>query len=649
MINNGLMRVAAGSPAIKVADVDYNTQEIIKLIDEAISQEVSVLVLPELCITGYTCADLFFQEPLLSSSIEKLLQLKAYTKDKDILCVVGVPLQYKNALYNCAAVLLNGEILGIVPKTYIPNYNEFYEHRWFSSSETLTSDTITIDDEQIPFGSSILFRHSRYRDLCIGLELCEDLWSPLPPSTIHAINGATLILNPSASNDLVGKSSYRKSLVSSQSAKTITAYAYSSAGFGESTTDVVFGGHCLIYENGTKLQENKRFMLESTLICTDVDFDKLMADRIKMTTYSNHLAHQFPTDYTVVDFDMTIKKHKKIKRYIDPQPFVPSNIHKRSARCEEIFSIQTLGLAKRLTHIGCEKVVLGISGGLDSTLALLVCAMTYDLLGKDRKNIIGVTMPGFGTTDRTYNNAIDLMKHLGVSIKEISIKASCMQHFEDIGHDPDNHNITYENVQARERTQILMDLSNAVNGIVIGTGDLSEMALGWATYNGDHMAMYSVNTTIPKTLVRYLVQWITDYKVGENAKSVLMDILDTPVSPELLPPDKETGEIKQKTEEVVGPYELHDFFLYNMLRFGFSPIKIHRLAVHAFDGKYSAETIKHWMTVFYKRFFMHQFKRSCMPDGPKVGSICLSPRGDLRMPSDAVSKVWLDEVDRINS
>ena len=644
MINDGFVRVASASPVIKVADVDFNTNEIIKIIDEAISKNISILVMPELCITGYTCADLFFQEPLISKSLEKLISLKKYSIGKEILFTVGIPLKFKNALYNCAATICNGRILGIVAKTYIPNYNEFYEQRWFSSSETITNREIVIDGETIPFGSSILFQHRTFNDLSIGIEICEDLWSPLPPSTIHAINGATVILNPSASNDLVGKSSYRKSLVSSQSAKTITSYIYSSAGFGESTTDVVFSGHCLIYENGTKLKENERFKLESNLIYSDIDIEKLMADRIKMTSYSNHLTNHIKSEYEIVTFDLDIKKQNKLIRYINPQPFVPNNEKKRSNRCEEIFSIQTFGLAKRINHIGCEKVIVGISGGLDSTLALLVCAMTYDLLGKDRSNIIGVTMPGFGTTDRTYNNAISLMEHLGVTIKEISIKESCLIHFRDIGHDPDNHSTTYENVQARERTQILMDLSNELNGIVIGTGDLSEMALGWATYNGDHMAMYSVNTTIPKTLVRYLVQWITDYKVGENAKAVLSDILDTPVSPELLPPDKKTGKIKQKTEEVVGPYELHDFFLYNMLRFGFSPKKIYRLALQTFDEKYSSDTIKKWITTFYKRFFMHQFKRSCLPDGPKVGSICLSPRGDLRMPSDAVSKLWLDEI-----
>ncbi|WP_458784425.1 NAD(+) synthase [Vallitalea sediminicola] len=647
-MNDGYVRVASASPVIKVADVDFNTNEIIKLIDDAVDKDVSVLVLPELCITGYTCADLFFQEPLIRTSMEKLVYLKKYSLGKDILFVVGVPIKYKNSLYNCAAAISNGKILGIVPKTYIPNYNEFYEHRWFSSSETITNDKIVIDSEEIPFGSSILFRHNEYEDLCIGIEICEDLWSPLPPSTVHAINGATIILNPSASNELVGKSSYRKALVSSQSAKTITSYVYSSSGFGESTTDVVFSGHCLIYENGSKLKENNRFMLESTLIYSDIDIDKLMADRIKMTSYSNHLTNRFDSEYMVIPFDLPLKERKNIDRFIDPQPFVPNNEEKRSKRCEEIFSIQTLGLAKRIMHIGCEKVIIGISGGLDSTLALLVCAMTYDLLGRDRKNIIGVTMPGFGTTDRTYNNAISLMNHLGVTIKEISIKQSCLVHFEDIGHDPEDHSTTYENVQARERTQVLMDLSNKLNGIVIGTGDLSEMALGWATYNGDHMAMYSVNTTIPKTLVRYLVKWITEYKVGENAKAVLMDILDTPVSPELLPPDKKTGKIKQKTEEVVGPYELHDFFLYNMLRFGFSPKKIYRLALQAFNNQYTGETIKKWITTFYKRFFMHQFKRSCMPDGPKVGSICLSPRGDLRMPSDAVSKIWFEEINDID-
>lgn len=645
MLNHGFIRVASASPLIKVADVDYNTTEIIKLITNAEQNKISVLVFPELCITGYTCGDLFFQNALLEKCLDSILELKEFSKGKDIIFVVGSPIKFKNSLYNCAVTISNGKILGIVPKLFLPNYSEFYEERWFASPENFEPTEITIDNEIIPFGIGLLFQHQKYTDLCIGMEICEDLWTPLPPSTIHTLNGATIILNLSASNDLVGKDTYRKSLISQQSARTISSYVYSSCGFGESTTDVVFDGHCMIYENGTLLGESDRFNIDSKLIYADVDVNRLVNDRTKMTTFNNPHGTQ-TYNYKIIPFNISIDEYT-IERSIDQTPFVPSSLKARSERCEEIFSIQTFGLAKRLSHIGCDKVVVGISGGLDSTLALLVCAMTYDLLKKDRKNIIGVTMPGFGTTDRTYNNAIALMNYLGITIKEISIKDACIQHFKDIDHDVEIHDLTYENSQARERTQILMDIATKEKGFVVGTGDLSELALGWATYNGDHMSMYAVNSSIPKTLVRYLVNWVANNKVNAQTKEILLDILDTPVSPELLPPDHH-GKIAQKTEEVVGPYELHDFFLYYLIRFGFSPSKIAYLAKESFKNKYSNETIIKWLTIFYKRFFSQQFKRSCIPDGPKVGSICLSPRGDWRMPSDAVSKLWLDEVSKLS-
>ncbi len=533
----------------------------------------------------------------------------------------------------------------MVPKTFLPTYNEFYEHRWFGSARDLIDQDIIIDGAIVPVGTDLIFSHSEIDALKIGIEICEDLWTPLPPSTLLALNGATLIVNPSASNELVSKIDYRKQLLSSQSAKIISAYIYASAGFGESTTDVVYGGHCLIYENGSLLKENKRFQLKSNHIFADIDLEKLINDRIKMTTFRDSLKHVKEAIYREINFELELPVYD-INRYIDAHPFVPSNKGDRDLRCEEIFSIQTAGLAKRLSHIGCPKVVIGVSGGLDSTLALLVCLKTYAILGKNPKDILAVTMPGFGTTNRTYHNAIALISKTGATLKEISIKAACLQHFEDIGQDPLLHDITYENVQARERTQILMDLANKENGIVIGTGDLSELALGWATYNGDHMSMYGVNTSIPKSLVRYLVDWVASTASDEETLHVLKDILLTPVSPELLPPDGD-GNIAQKTEEVVGPYELHDFFLFNMLRNGFMPKKILFLAERAFNGVYTKETLLKWLKIFYKRFFSQQFKRSCMPDGPKVGSICLSPRGDFRMPSDADCSGWLKELEEV--
>jgi NAD+ synthase (glutamine-hydrolysing) len=646
MKNNGFVRVASAMPAIKVADCQYNTNQIIKLIDDIYKDKASLIVFPELAITGYTCGDLFFQQRLLADAKECLIAIKHHSKEKDAVIIVGLPLVVGNNLFNVAAVICKGSILGFIPKSFLPNYNEFYEQRWFSSANLLLDDEIIFDNEIIPIGTNIIFSHQQYDLFKIGVEICEDLWTPIPPSTYHALNGAMIMANLSASNDLVGKSGYRKSLLANQSARLLSAYIYASSGFGESTTDIVFGGHQLIYENGSLLKENTRFSFESNYLIADVDLDRLKTDRLKMTSYGDSNLQVHNISYREVYFDLDLPSIQ-VNRFVDKHPFVPSETHKRAMRCEEIFSIQTTALAKRLTHINCKHVVIGLSGGLDSTLALLVCVKTFDLLNIPRKNIICVTMPGFGTTDRTYQNALSLGKGLQTTLREIPIAKACELHFESIGHDINIHDITYENTQARERTQILMDLSNKENGIVIGTGDLSELALGWATYNGDHMSMYGVNVSIPKTLVRYLVEYVmlTDSFIA--TKEVLQDILLTPVSPELLPPDK-GGKIAQKTEEVVGPYELHDFFLYNMLRFGYTPTKVYMLAKLAFKDDYDDGTILKWLKIFYKRFFAQQFKRSCMPDGPKVGSICLSPRGDLRMPSDAVASSWLNEIEHIS-
>lgn len=639
---NQFIRVGAATFKSKVADCEHNTNKIIEQMEEAIDKNISILVFPELSITSYTCQDLFMQSSLQSSVLSQLARLKRATNGQNIVIIVGAPLALGNSLYNCGIVISKGSILGISVKEYIPNYNEFYEKRWFASGSQLHNTSILIAGDYVPIGINLLYQHILFPELTFGIEICEDLWTPTPPSGPMALNGATLIFNPSASNDLVGKNDYRKSLVSSQSARTISAYIYASSGFGESTTDLVFGGQCLIYENGTPLSMNERFLLDDKLIYADIDIERLVSDRRKMVTY-NDAQNTNLNSFKICSFDIHLKEYT-IKRFISPHPFVPSNKDERDKHCEEIFSIQTYGLAKRLDHIHSNTVVIGISGGLDSTLALLVCTKTFDLLGLDRKNIICITMPGFGTTDRTYNNACSLIEYLNCGFKEISITKACQQHFLDIDHDPELHNITYENTQARERTQILMDYANKVGGLVIGTGDLSELALGWATYNGDHMSMYAVNTSIPKTLIRYLVDWVANTQVSIQAKSVLMDVLKTPVSPELLPPDKD-GKIKQKTEEVIGPYELHDFFLYYLVRFGFPPKKIYQLALLAFNDTYEPSTMKKWLKLFIKRFFSQQFKRSCMPDGPKVGSINLSPRGDWRMPSDAVSKLWIEEVD----
>lgn len=640
-----LARVAAATPLLKVANCQYNKESIIKSIEDIQKNNPDIILFPELSITGYTCGDLFFQKSLLKEAEQCIEEICELSINFECLIVLGAPISYNYSIYNCAIVINKGNILGIVPKSHLPNYNEFYEKRWFASGSLLNGiRETTYCGQLVDFGTDILFKHESMEELTVAVEICEDLWAPIPPSSYHCEYGATLILNPSASDELVGKSEYRKKLVEQQSARCISGYVYTSCGYGESTTDLVYGGHSMICENGRTLVESQRFSYENSYIIHDIDLDCIVYDRLKTNSFRDDTKGA-RMDYVTKTF-FTKNNSEEFLRIINPYPFVPGNIQDRNTRCEEIFNIQTMGLSKRIQHIGSNSMVVGISGGLDSTLALLVCVKTCDNLRIHRSNITAITMPGFGTTDRTYTNAINLMKDLGVTIREISISDAVLKHFSDIGHDKNVHNITYENSQARERTQILMDIANQTNGIVVGTGDLSELALGWATYNGDHMSMYGVNVGIPKTLVRYLIQWIADYSIDGKAKETLYDILDTPVSPELLPPD-EMGNIKQKTEEVVGPYELHDFFLFNVVRYGYNPSKIYYYAVTAFQGKYDNNTILKWMKNFYKRFFTQQFKRSCIPDGPKVGSISLSPRGDWRMPSDASYEIWMKELDNI--
>jgi NAD+ synthase (glutamine-hydrolysing) len=623
-MNYGMIRVAAASLKLKVANPSYNKEEIKKAIDKAVDENVKILVTPELSITGYTCADLFFTRALQDSAEEALLDIKNYTEGKNIIVVVGSILKAKNKLYNCAFVLLNGEIINIVPKINIANYNEFYEKRWFASGEQ-----IQCGDFVEKYGVNVSTTQIiEVGDARIGIELCEDLWVPNPPSSNLALNGANIILNLSASDEYVSKAQYRRDLIANQSARCISAYVYAGASVYESTTDVVFSGATVIAENGAILAEGKRFSRDNVITIADVDVEKLNTLREKNMSFESDFNNCF-----VENFEFSNDNNDLKYRYVDPHPFVPSDKNEVKERCQEIFAIQASGLAKRLEHVGSKGCVIGISGGLDSTLALLVAVEAMKLLGKSNSDIIGITMPGFGTTDRTYNNAIDLMKSLGVTIKEISIKDACVQHMSDIEHNPDIKDITYENTQARERTQILFDMANKHGCLLVGTGDLSELAMGWCTYNGDHMSMYGVNASVPKTLVRYLVDYVASVS-DENTKSILLDVLDTPVSPELLPPD-ENGKIAQKTEDNIGPYELHDFFLYNFVRFGFTKEKLSALAVKAFDGKYDKQTIDKWLNVFIKRFFISQFKRSCIPDSPKVGSVSLSPRGDWRMPSDA--------------
>lgn len=625
-INYGFVRIAAAVPELKVSDILFNTEKIIELIHVAEENRTQVVCFPELCITGYTCADLFFQQQLQEEVLKALSEIQMATLSVSCAVIVGAPLRFRNRLFNTAVVLQKGRIIGIVPKTFLPNHGEFYEKRWFVSGKNFHGQTIVCNEQEVPFGVDLIFFSPSFS---FGIEICEDLWAPLPPSTELCMAGAEIIFNPSASNELIGKHEYRLQLIEQQSARCHAGYVYSSSGMYESTTDLVFSGSAVIAENGKILETSKRFSLDSQLIFNEIDVDILRYERMHNSNFGEDALQQ---TYRKIEMQGQPLEQKEIKRTVSPYPFVPP-VSKREESCSEIFSIQTSGLAKRWLHTQAKSLIVGISGGLDSTLALLVCVKTADKLGFDRKTVIGVTMPGFGTTNRTYGNALNLMKSLEITGLEISIKEACLQHFKDIGHDPDVHDVIFENTQARERTQILMDLANKYNGLVIGTGDLSELALGWATYNGDHMSMYAVNSGIPKTLVRYLVEYVAQ-SMEEKTKTILEDILKTPVSPELLPAD-EYGEIHQKTEDLVGPYELHDFFLYYFVRFGFSPKKILFLAQKAFGDKYSEAILRKWLKVFLRRFYSQQFKRSCMPDGPKVGSINLSPRGDWRMPSDA--------------
>ena len=642
-MNYGFVKVAAAVPLVQVADCFYNIEKIEGLMRQASEKGVQIIAFPELSVTGYTCLDLFAQQTLLNGAEAALLQLVSNTADLDILTIVGVPLRTENRLINAAVVFQKGAIRGVVPKTYLPNYKEFQEQRWFTSATELRESTISIGKEEYPMGSHLLFRSGR---LTAGIEICEDLWVPVPPSSLLTMEGANIIFNLSASNELIGKHAYLRSLICQQSARCMAGYVYASSGFGESSTDLVFAGNGIIAENGNLLAESPRFTMEEQLVISEIDIETLQNDRQVNTSFMYGTSGLPKEKAQVVDFQVRIPDGFSLTRPVDPHPFTPSG-EALKERCEEIFHIQVAGLAKRLVHAHAQTAVVGISGGLDSTLALLVTVMTFDALKMPRGQIIGITMPGFGTTDRTYTNACDLIRSLGVTLKEIPIKEACLQHFRDIDHDPSVHDVTYENSQARERTQLLMDVANQKNGLVIGTGDLSELALGWATYNGDHMSMYGVNGSIPKTLVKYLVEWVANHKVDDASRLTLLDIVDTPISPELIPAD-ENGNIKQKTEDLVGPYELHDFFLYHFRRFGSYPSKIYFLAQKAFAGIYDNATVKKWLYTFFRRFFQQQFKRSCLPDGPKVGSVSLSPRGDWRMPSDAVSRLWLEEIERIN-
>lgn len=636
-MKDGFITVATATPQVAVADCEANTQAILACINEMAAAHAKVMVLPELCITGYTCSDLFWQTKLLDEAEAALSVIAEESRQLDALITVGMPLRVAGKLLNVAAILCRGKVLGFVPKVNLPAYNEFYETRHFTSGSA-DMGTVQFCGEEIPVGTNLLFSCENMVDLCVAAEICEDLWVPNPPSVHHALAGASVICNLSASDEMVGKGSYRRDLVAGQSARLVCAYLYATAGEGESTTDLVFGGQNLIAENGTVLAESATF--ENEINVATIDVQRLASERRRMSTFPAAESKE----YREISFAL-VEEETKLARFFDADPFVPSNADQLSDRCEEILNIQALGLKKRLAHTHAKSAVVGISGGLDSTLALLVTARAFDMLGLPRKGIVAVTMPGFGTTDRTYNNAVAMIKSLGATFKEVPIAKAVMQHFADIDHDASIHDVTYENSQARERTQILMDIANQANGFVIGTGDLSELALGWATYNGDHMSMYAVNASVPKTLVRHLVRHYADTSADEVLAGVLYDVLDTPVSPELLPP--EDGAISQKTEDLVGPYELHDFFLYQMLRMCFPPAKIYRVAKEAFAGRYSNETILKWLRTFYWRFFSQQFKRSCLPDGPKVGSVAVSPRGDLRMPSDACVSAWIKEVETL--
>lgn len=661
-MNHGFVKVASAVPSVKVADCQYNVQQIESLVIQAEGKGVEIICLPELSLTAYSCGDLFGQQLLLDEAEMALINLMNTTRSLNIISIVGLPVPYRGALLNCAAVVQRGKILGLVPKTYLPNYKEFYEKRWFQSGADVPEGTVLICGQQVKVSTNLLFSTPS----CVfGVELCEDLWAPVPPSSKLTLAGADIIFNLSADSDAVGKYTYLQSLLAQQSARCICGYVYSACGFGESTQDVVFSGKGLIYENGSLLAEAKRHQFEAQMLEAEIDVERLRAERRMNTTFAqcatqfnNFTNSQFnnfkgqdnsqivkSSNCQIIDTERVPARPFSLTRIIDAHPFVPTGA-RLDERCQEIFDIQTEGLAKRIQHTGAETVVVGISGGLDSTLALLVCVSAFDRLGKNRRGIVGITMPGFGTTDRTYTNAVNLMKLLGITIREISIKEACLQHFADLGHDIEKHDVTYENGQARERTQILMDAANQMNGFVVGTGDLSELALGWATYNGDHMSMYGVNASVPKTLVRHLVNWVAERTKDDSTRQTLLDIVDTPISPELIPAD-EQGNITQKTEDLVGPYELHDFFLYYLLRWGFRPAKIYLLARQAFGQKYDDATIRRWLRTFCRRFFAQQYKRSCLPDGPKVGSCSLSPRGDWRMPSDASANLWLKECDEL--
>ena len=632
----GFVRVGAVVPKLKVADTEFNCNEIIKQIEVASNNKIQIAVFPELCVTGYTCQDLFEQDTLLEEAEKALNKILDYTNNLDIICIIGMPIKAENQLFNTAVVIQKGKILGIVPKTFIPNYGEFYEKRWFASSKNANKKEIEILDQKVPFGIDLLFKDKENNEICFGIEICEDIWAVEPPSNKLALLGANIIFNLSASNEVIGKKEYRRELVKMQSAKTISGYVYCSSGVNESTSDVVFSGESMIFENGSCLTNNQRFDFESNMIFTEIDTKRLANDRRKNISFMGN-----PVDLEYREIKINIPDNiENLTREYSKTPFVPEDKKKIREICEEILNIQSYGLAKRLLHTNINKTIIGISGGLDSALAFLVIIKAYEVLNLPKENIIAITMPGFGTTSRTHKNSIKLINEYGATFREINITKSSLQHFEDIGHDKKMKDITYENAQARERTKILMDIANEENGIVVGTGDLSELALGWCTYNGDHMSMYSVNASIPKTLVEYIIKWVADNS-KEEYKNIINDILDTPISPELLPPD-ENGNIEQKTEEQVGPYILHDFFLYHFLRYGAEPKKIYILACKTFKNDFKKEDIKHWLQVFIKRFFTQQFKRNCMPDGPKVGTVSLSPRGDLRMPSDASYNIWLN-------
>jgi NAD+ synthase (glutamine-hydrolysing) len=639
MEDYGFVRVAAAVPDVKVADCMSNAEACLELIREAEAKQVRIVCFPELNITGYTCADLFHSRLLVSNAEKALGWLLQQTAEMDIISIIGLPVHCGSSLFNAAVVINRGQIIAATAKTYLPNYNEFYEKRWFASIAEAQHKTLNLCGRTVPFERNIVFDGGC---ASFSIEICEDLWTPVPPSSTEALAGAHIIFNLSASDELLGKNRYLRSLIEQQSARCIAGYVYASSGFGESSTDLYFAGNGYIAENGKMIAESKRFSFERQLIISDIDVERLSADREKNSTFMMGVGYAGGGDYTIQEISLPKYTPDTLMRVVDAHPFVPSSDLHIKENCQEIFNIQIGGLATRLMHINCERVVVGISGGLDSTLALLVAAKTFDKLKKPRRNIIGITMPGFGTTGRTYRNAVAMMNSLGVEIREISVKNACLQHFSDIGHDESVHDSTYENSQARERTQILMDVANQENAIVIGTGDLSELALGWCTYNGDHISMYAVNAGVPKTLVKYLVKYAADYEIDADAKLFLYDVIDTPISPELLPAD-DNGNIAQKTEDLVGPYELHDFFLFHTLRNGFTPRKILFLANIAFKGVYDEAFIQKWLKVFVKRFFTQQFKRSCMPDGPKVGSVALSPRGDWRMPSDACYREWLND------